>query len=137
RDLLQSVLRDFGQLDGVVNNAGVLHDARLGMVSDEDLEHTLQVNLAGPLRIIQLASRLMARSGGGAVVNVSSIVGLVGNVGQAAYSASKGGLIALTRTAAKELAPLGIRVNAVAPGLIDTAMLASVPADRVEAMSAS
>ncbi len=113
----------FGRLDILVSNAGILEDARLGMITDDSLERVMQINLHAAIRNVQLATRLMRRSGGGAIVLVSSIVGLRGNAGQAVYAASKAGLIGLTLSAAKELGADHIRVNAVAPGYIDTDMI--------------
>jgi 3-oxoacyl-[acyl-carrier protein] reductase len=112
----------FRRLDVLVNNAGVMEGAMLGMMSEALIRDTLSVNTAGAVFHLQEASRLMARNRRGSIVNVTSIVGTRGAEGQAVYSASKAALVGLTLSAAKELAPRGIRVNAVAPGLIDTDM---------------
>ena len=112
------------RLDILVNNAGILGDARLGMISDETLDETWAVNARSAIANTQAAARLMRRRKSGAIVNVTSIVGVQGNDGQSAYAASKAALIGLTRAAAKELAGDGIRVNAVAPGFIATDMVA-------------
>jgi 3-oxoacyl-[acyl-carrier protein] reductase len=122
----RAVRSEFGRLDVLVNSAGVLDDALIGMISDEALENTFAVNALGPTRHLQAAVRLMRKTGG-SIVNISSIIGVVGNEGQAVYAASKAALIGLTRAAAKELAPTGIRVNAVAPGFIDTDMTRALP----------
>lgn len=119
----RTVQSAFKRLDILVNNAGVLGDALIGMISEATLERTLAVNLSGAVRNLQFAARLMQRGGGGAVVNVSSIFGVRGYPGQVVYGASKAGLIGMTLSAAKELAPRGIRVNAVAPGYIETDMI--------------
>jgi len=108
----------------LVNNAGVLEDALLGMIKPE---RTFAINAIGVLNTMQAASRLLARGDGGAIVNVTSIIGVVGNAGQVAYGGSKAAVIGMTRSAAKELAPQGVRVNAVAPGFIDTDMTRALP----------
>ncbi|PID97149.1 MAG: 3-oxoacyl-ACP reductase [Actinomycetales bacterium] len=118
-----------GALDILVNNAGVLGDGLLGMVSDELLEDTMAVNVVGATHHLQLAARAMRKTGG-SIVNMTSIMGVVGSPGSAVYSASKAALIGLTRAAAKELAPAGIRVNAVAPGFIETDLTRSLPPDK-------
>ncbi|MGC2855616.1 SDR family NAD(P)-dependent oxidoreductase [Novispirillum sp. DQ9] len=122
--LFSTVHKTFKRLDILVNNAGIMDDAPLGMIAADSLDRTLAVNLAGPLLCLQTAARLMRRGGGGAVVNLGSLIGLRGAPGQAAYAAAKAGIVGLTLAAAKELGPAGIRVNAVAPGFIDTDMTA-------------
>ncbi len=124
-----SVLR---RLDVWVNNAGVLIDGLIGMVPPADIETTLGVNLAGALHGTQQAARLMARGGSGSIVNLTSIIGRFGDPGLFVYGASKAGVIGATLSAAKELAPKNIRVNAVAPGFIQTEMVAQLPADKCE-----
>lgn len=118
------------RLDVLVNNAGILDDALLGMISDAAIERTFAVNTTAALRTLQGAARLMTRHNSGSIVNMTSIIGVRGNEGQALYSASKAALIGLTLSAAKELAPKNIRVNAVAPGLIDTDMTRSLPPEK-------
>lgn len=113
----------FKRLDILVNNAGILGDAMIGMIGEPLLERVLSVNLAGAIRNLQLAARLMGRHGGGAIISVGSIIGRTGNAGQVAYAASKAGIVGMTLSAAKELGKQGIRVNAVAPGFIDTDMI--------------
>ena len=120
------------RLDVWVNNAGVLIDGLTGMIPATDIEITLGVNLAGVLHGTQQAVRLMARGGGGSIVNLTSIIGRFGNPGQLVYGASKAGVIGATLSAAKELAPKNIRVNAVAPGFIQTEMVAQLPPDKFE-----
>lgn len=121
--LYATVFKTFKRLDILVNNAGILDDARLGMIADSALDRLMKVNLTGAILNLQTAARLMRRTGGGAIVNTSSIIGLRGNPGQVAYGASKAGLVGVTLSAAKELGPDGIRVNAVAPGYIETDMI--------------
>jgi len=117
---IQAIYRAHRRLDVMVANAGALGDARLGMISDEMLQATLDVNLAGAVRQVQAAARLMQRASSGSIVVVGSIMGIRGNPGQVPYSAAKAGLVGLVRSAAKELAKSGVRVNLVAPGFIDT-----------------
>ncbi|MBX9635734.1 MAG: SDR family oxidoreductase [Magnetospirillum sp.] len=119
----KALFKRFGRLDVLVNNAGVLGDARLGMIPTQMVDQVLAVNLRAAILGIQHASKLMRRGGGGSIICVSSIIGLRGNPGQVVYAASKAGLVGVTLSAAKELAADGIRVNAVAPGYIDTAMI--------------
>ena len=117
---LMSIYKAEGRIDVVVNNAAVIQNQKLGMVTKPLLEKMYAVNVFAVIDMIQIASRLMARTGGGCFVNMASVTGVVGSPGQVAYSASKGAVIALTKSSAKELAPQGIRVNAVAPGIIKT-----------------
>lgn len=119
---VESVVSDLGGLHILVNNAGISIDALLMRFKDEDWKKTLDINLTGAFNLMRAASRPLMKAQGGAIVNVASVVGEIGNAGQAAYSASKGALIALTKTVARELASRGVRVNAVAPGFIDTPM---------------
>ena len=118
----RTVAKRFGRLDILVNNAGILGDALIGMIPDALVRETLRVNTEGALYNLQAAARLMRRAGRGSIVTVGSIVGRRGNPGQVVYAASKAALIGMTLSAAKELGPHGIRVNAVAPGVIDTDM---------------
>ena len=123
------IFQQFKRLDIVVNNAGVQQNAYLGMISDEMIDQVLRTNLVGVFKVTQTMSRLMKRQKSGSIVNLSSIIGLRGNVAQMVYGASKAGVIGATLSAAKELAPHGVRVNAVAPGFIDTPMTAELPAE--------
>ena len=117
---LMSIYKAEGGLDCVVNNAAVIANQKLGMVTKPLLEKMFSVNVFAVIDMMQIASRLMARNGGGCFVNIASITGVVGSPGQVAYSSTKGAVISMTKSAAKELAPQGIRVNAVAPGIIET-----------------
>lgn len=132
RAVYRTTRSKFRRLDILVNNAGILEDALIGMITDDLVDRVLAVNTAGPIHHLQAAARLMKRSGGGSIVNLSSIIGRVGNTGQAVYSASKAAVIGLTYSAAKELAPDGIRVNAVAPGFIRTDMTAALPPEKFD-----
>lgn len=113
----------FGRIDCLVNNAGIEFNERIGMLDKSNTQKMIDVNLLAPLYIIELASKLMIRQRSGSIVNITSVVGEVGNAGQVVYSATKGGLIASTKSAAKELSTFNVRVNAVSPGLTVTDML--------------
>lgn len=117
---LMQVYKAEGRIDCVVNNAAIIQNQKLGMVTKPLLEKMYAVNVFAVIDMIQIASRLMARTGGGCFVNMASVTGVVGSPGQVAYSASKGAVISITKSAAKELAPMNIRVNAVAPGIVKT-----------------
>ena len=122
KDVCDKIVADFGRVDILVNNAGITRDGLLLRMSDEDWDAVLGVNLKGIFLFTRSLCRTMLQQRGGAIVNIASIVGVVGNAGQANYSASKAGVIGFTKTVAKELASRGIRSNAVAPGFIQTAM---------------
>lgn len=119
-------------LDVLVNNAGITKDGLLIRMKDQDFEKVLSVNLTGTFTCVREAAKIMVRQKKGRIVNISSVVGLMGNAGQCNYAASKAGIIGLTKSAAKELAPRGITVNAVAPGFIDTDMTGDLSEDTVE-----
>jgi len=124
---LDEVLKGQGRLDILVNNAGIARDGLLLRMSDTQWEEVLTVNLRSAFICSRAAARAMMRAKHGRIVNVSSVVGLMGNAGQANYAAAKAGMIGLTKALAKELAPRGITVNAVAPGFIRTAMTDGLP----------
>ena len=127
-----AVLDDFGAVWALVNNAGVTRDGLLVRMKDEDFERVVGVNLTGAFNMTRALTRAFMRQRGGRVVNMSSVVGLMGNAGQANYAASKAGLIGLTKSVARELAPRGVTVNAVAPGFVRTDMTAALPEQVVE-----
>jgi 3-oxoacyl-[acyl-carrier protein] reductase len=137
RDAYQQIFQQHKRLDVLVNNAGVLQDALLGMIAEEVVQQTFAVNALGAIYSLQAAARLMSRAASGSIVNVTSIIGVTGNEGQAVYGASKAAIIGLTRSAAKELAPKNIRVNAVAPGFIETDMTAQLPQQKFAERTAS
>lgn len=117
---LMQVYKAEGRIDCIVNNAAIIQNQKLGMVTKQLLEKMYAVNVFAVIDMIQIASRLMARTGGGCFVNMASVTGVVGSPGQVAYSSTKGAVITITKSAAKELAPMNIRVNAVAPGIVRT-----------------
>jgi 3-oxoacyl-[acyl-carrier protein] reductase len=117
RDAFQEIFKKYKKLNVLVSNAGVLDDALIGMVTPKQIERTFSTNTYSVLYCAQYASRLIARSGGGSIINVSSIIGTNGNAGQAVYGGSKAAVIGITKSLA-ELAPQNIRVNAIAPGFI-------------------
>ena len=128
------VAADFGRIDVLVNNAGITRDTLLVRMSEEDWDAVLNVNLKGAFLVTKAVVKYMMKQRSGAIVNIASVVGIMGNAGQANYTASKAGLIALTKTTAKELGSRNIRVNAVAPGFIRTAMTEKLPEPVKESM---
>lgn len=137
KDVYQLIFKEFKRLDVLVNNAGVLVDGLLGMIPEETLTHTFEVNALAVVRNMQGAARLMDRHHSGSIINVSSIIGTTGNAGQVVYGGSKAAVIGMTVSAAKELAPKHIRVNAIAPGFIDTDMTRKLPKDKFNERVAS
>ena len=133
---VKAVLADFGKVDIMVNNAGITKDGLLMRMSDEDWDAVLNVNLKGTFLFTRAVARPMMKNKsadgaqlGGAIINIASVVGIMGNAGQANYTASKGGVIALTKTTAKELGSRNVRCNAVAPGFIQSKMTDVLPDD--------
>ncbi|MBI2080159.1 MAG: 3-oxoacyl-[acyl-carrier-protein] reductase [candidate division NC10 bacterium] len=126
--LVEACLTQFGRLDILVNNAGIARDALLLRMKPEDWDAVLAVNLTGAFHCTRAALRAMVKQRAGRIINVTSVVGVMGNAGQANYVAAKAGLIGLTKAAAREVASRGITVNAVAPGFIETEMTAALPA---------
>lgn len=123
---IMTVKKQHGRLDVLVNNAGIMRDNVIGMIGTKLVQDVFNINVFAVINMIQLANKLMTRQKSGTIINISSIVGVEGAAGQLVYSASKGAVAALTKAAAKELAPNGIRVNAVAPGLINTGLLQAI-----------
>lgn len=130
------VVDTFGRIDVLVNNAGITKDNLLLRMSDAEWDAVLAVNLKGPFNCTKAVFSPMRKAGGGRIINIASIVGLMGNAGQANYSSSKGGLIALTKTCAREFAKKNILVNAIAPGFIRTAMTDKLSDDVKKALAA-
>lgn len=125
--LVAAAVEEFGSLDVMVNNAGITRDATLRKMTEDQFDEVIAVHLKGTWNGTRAAAAVMREQGSGAIVNMSSISGKVGLVGQTNYSAAKAGIVGLTKAAAKELAHLGVRVNAIAPGLIRSAMTEAMP----------
>lgn len=125
---VESIIKEHGHFDVLVNNAGIAVDGLVMRLKDDDWDRQIDTNLKGAFALIRAAARPMMKQKAGVIVNISSVVGETGNAGQAAYSASKAGLIGLTKSVARELASRNIRVNAVSPGFIATDMTSAIPA---------
>lgn len=133
RQNVMSIKKQFGHIDVLVNNAGIEFNELIGMISRDNMEKMFNVNVYGTIEMIQTVSRIMSRNeNGGSIINISSMVGLRGNAGQLVYSATKGAVIALTKSAAKELASKGIRVNSIAPGLTQTEMMEQAELEKLQ-----
>jgi 3-oxoacyl-[acyl-carrier protein] reductase len=126
REFVQAVYDRFGRIDALINNAGVAHDGVLATLPDEQIDQMLQVNLRAALLFAKECSRLMLLAAGGSIVNISSIIGQSGFSGLAPYAATKAGMLGMTRALARELGPRNIRVNAVAPGYLETELSKSL-----------
>lgn len=124
--LVEAAQAEFGSVDVVVNNAGITRDGLVVRMGDEDWSAVIDTNLTGVFSMTRAAAKIMMKQRSGSIVNVTSVIGLVGNAGQANYAAAKAGVIGLTKSVAKELAGRGIRCNAVAPGFIETDMTAEL-----------
>ncbi|MBU0986778.1 MAG: 3-oxoacyl-[acyl-carrier-protein] reductase [Proteobacteria bacterium] len=133
-DFFDEVLAATGRIDVLVNNAGITKDGLIVRMKDEDWDVVLDINLKAVFRCTRIAAKAMMKQRYGRIINMASVVGVTGNAGQANYSASKAGLIGLTKTSARELAPRGITVNAIAPGFIETDMTALLPEKARNAM---
>ncbi|MEN8245925.1 MAG: 3-oxoacyl-[acyl-carrier-protein] reductase [Thermodesulfobacteriota bacterium] len=133
---VKKIVGDHGGLHVLVNNAGITRDGLVVMMKEQDWDDVIQTNLKGAFNCVKAAARPMMKQRYGRVVNITSVVGAMGNAGQANYAASKAGIIGLTKSLAKELAPRNITVNAVAPGFVETDMTADLPEKAREAMLA-
>lgn len=134
RQVAKEVIEKYGEIDVLVNNAGIIRDALVTKMTEEDWDKVMNVDLKGPFNMVQSVIDNMIEHKIGEIINVSSVVGVFGNIGQVNYAAAKAGLIGLTKTLAKELGKKGIRVNAIAPGFIQTHMTASLPEKVLMAM---
>ena len=126
-EVVASVKAQFGHIDVLVNNAGITQDARLQKMTLEQFDRVIDVNLRGVFHCSQAVADSMVAQGSGVILNASSVVGIYGNFGQTNYAATKFGVIGFTKTWSRELGPKGVRVNAVAPGFINTPMIAAIP----------
>ena len=132
--LVKTVKKEFGSLDVLVNNAGITRDMLLMRMKEEEFDDVIHTNLKGTFNMVRQASSLMLKQKSGAIINMSSVVGVTGNVGQANYAASKAGVIGLTKSAAKEFASRGVTCNAIAPGFVTTDMTGALSDDTKEAI---
>lgn len=132
-DMIKDVAKRYGHIDILVNNAGITKDNLLMMMKEEDFDDVIDVNLKGTFNTMRHIARQMMKQKGGSIINISSVVGVMGNAGQVNYAASKAGIIGMTKSMARELGSRNVRVNAVAPGFVETAMTASLPDDVKEA----
>lgn len=132
---VDEVLKARGKIDVLVNNAGITEDGLLVRMKDEAWQRVLDINLAGAFRMMRAVARPMLKARGGSIVNITSVVGLVGNAGQANYCAAKAGLIGLTKSAAREFGSRHVRVNAVAPGLVETDMTSTMTEDQKKTLA--
>ena len=128
-DMMKKVKKELGSVDILVNNAGITKDMLLMRLTEEQFDSVIQTNLKGTFNMIRHASSIMLKQRSGAIINMSSVVGVMGNVGQANYAASKAGIIGLTKSTAKELAARGVTCNAIAPGFVETDMTAALSED--------
>lgn len=133
-EMIQNLIKEYGHIDILVNNAGITRDGLLMRMSEEDFDAVIQVNLKGCFNTIRHLSRYLLKQRSGRIINISSVVGIAGNAGQANYCASKAGVIGLTKSAARELGSRGITVNAIAPGFIETEMTQELSENLKESM---
>ncbi len=134
RRVVQDTLKKYGSIDVLINNAGIIQDALVSKMTEEQWDRVINVNLKGAFNCIQAVVETMINQGNGVIINTASIVGIFGNVGQTNYAATKAGLIGMTKTLGKELGKKGVRVNAVAPGFIITPMTSNLPEKILEMM---
>ena len=133
RTAVMQVKKDCGQIDGLVNNAGIEFNELIGMISREHMEQMFSVNVYGTINMLETVSRIMRRQeSGGSIINITSLTALRGNKGQFVYSATKGAVLSLTKSAAKELSGQNIRVNAIAPGLTNTDMMKQADPEKLQ-----
>jgi 3-oxoacyl-[acyl-carrier protein] reductase len=135
-ETVKKIKEDFGTIDILVNNAGITKDGLMLRMTEEQCDSIINANLKSAFNYIHACLPIMMRQRGGSIINMSSVVGVHGNAGQANYAASKAGMIALAKSVAQEMGPKGIRVNAVAPGITETDMMKAVPKEVIEPMIA-
>ncbi|MGT2961215.1 3-oxoacyl-[acyl-carrier-protein] reductase [Streptococcus caballi] len=134
--MVEEAIAELGSVDILVNNAGITNDKLMLKMTEEDFERVLKINLTGAFNMTQSVLKPMTKARQGAIINLSSVVGLTGNIGQANYAASKAGLIGFTKSVAREVAARGVRVNAIAPGFIESDMTDAIPDKMKDAMIA-
>lgn len=135
-EMIQTIIKEYGHLDILVNNAGITRDGLIMKMSEKDFDRVISTNLKGAFNTIRHASRQFLKQRSGSIINISSVSGVMGNAGQVNYSASKAGVIGLTKSVARELASRGVTCNAVAPGYIETEMTEAMPEAAKEAVIA-
>ena len=134
--MVAEAIEKLGSVDVLVNNAGITNDKLMLKMTEEDFDRVLKINLTGAFNMTQAVLKTMSKARQGAIINMSSVVGLMGNIGQANYAASKAGLIGFTKSVAREVAGRGVRVNAIAPGFIESDMTDAIPEKMKDAMIA-
>ncbi len=135
-EMIKEIIKEFGHIDILVNNAGITRDGLVMKMSEEDFDRVIETNLKGAFHTIRHTSRYFLKQRAGSIINISSVSGIMGNAGQANYSASKAGIIGLTKSVARELASRGVTCNAIAPGFITTDMTDAMPDAAREAVKA-